>query len=431
MAAADDSPIKKAGKPTGWPRPASKVGASIGLNKARMGILIVLAFAGIFGGYFAGRYLRPAQPPATTPAASQPAATEPVQPAAQPVQPAQAKPAGDGLPDRYEQQLPRNIVVERDGVLTRLALPEPGKSLDVGGAPALEAAKPAEAAPQQPETPVKTAPVQPKPAPKEVASAPAAKMLRAIEAYDRDHKDLADAPTWRKNAVAVKWSSKPKVVIVIDDLGLDRPHTRRTITLPGPLTLSFLAYADELATQAGKGKAAGHELMLHVPMEPGAGNVDPGPNVLLTGMPTDELLKSVRWNLDQLTGYVGVNNHMGSRFTSDADGMKVVAAELKKRGLLFLDSLTSGRSVAHDAARDAGIPFAIRNVFLDHEDDEAAIRRQLAQVERVARETGLAIAIGHPREKTLNVLEGWLKSLDGKGLQLVPISAVARIQGGQ
>ena len=199
------------------------------------------------------------------------------------------------------------------------------------------------------------------------------------------------------------------------------------MALPGPLTLSFLAYADDLAHQTQNAHAAGHELMLHVPMEPGAGNIDPGPNVLLTGMSKDELLKSLRWNLDQMQGYVGINNHMGSRFTADSDAMQIVVGELRRRGLLFLDSVTSGKSVAHNMARDAGIPFAIRNVFLDHDDDEAAIRRQLNQVERIARQTGLAIAIGHPREKTLNVLDTWLKSVAGKGFQLVPVSAVARV----
>lgn len=416
------------GKPTGWPRPAPKLAKSLGLNKIRMGILIGLALGGIFGGYLLGRYVNPAPPPAPpAPAQSQAPAAAPAPAPAAPIAdqnaaqaPVKSEPNGDT--HFYEQRLPRDIVVEKEGVITRTALPEPGKSLDTGGADvtAPEPAKPAAAKDD-------TKPTQPKPAPKETASLPPAHLVRAIPDYDSHHSGTADAPAWRKNAVAVAWSDKPKIVIVIDDLGLDRPRTRRTIALPGPLTLSFLAYAEELPSQTAKGRAAGHELMMHVPMEPGAGNVDPGPNVLLTGMPSDEVLKSLKWNLDQMHGYVGINNHMGSKFTSDKDGMQVVVKELKKRGLLFLDSLTSGHSVAHDVARDAGIPFAIRNVFLDHDDDEAAIKRQLAQVERVSRETGLAIAIGHPREKTLNVLEAWLKTLDRKGFQLVPISSVVRV----
>jgi polysaccharide deacetylase 2 family uncharacterized protein YibQ len=239
--------------------------------------------------------------------------------------------------------------------------------------------------------------------------------------------DAAALPAWQRFAVPASLDTRPKIVIVMDDLGLDRRRTRRTWQLPGPLTLSFMAYAEDLDDQTKSAKKAGHELMLHVPMEPSSATIDPGPNVLLSGMAKTELKKNIAWNLDQVSGYVGINNHMGSRFTADTDGMRTVADVLKQRGLLFLDSVTAGNTVAHDVARDAGIPFAVRNVFIDHEDDVKAIERQLRRVEEVARETGLAVAIGHPREHTLAVLKPWLKSLDAAGFQLVPISAVARI----
>ena len=424
-----DDTDKNFKKPTGWPRPGPKIGKPFGLNRLRMGILIGLALGGTFGGYYVGRFVRPAPPPATVAADQKPA----------PVGIAGTA-TDNGQPHAYEQQLPRNIVVEQNGVLVRLALPEPGKTLDFGVNDTPDEAKPevaknpaspaaVEPATDQPPAGMASSSTGGKPTaksapPLEVASRPAARLVRAIEQTQTG----ADAPPpWLRYVMPVTWSDKPKIVIVIDDLGLDRPRTRRTMALPGPLTLSFLAYADDLAQQTQKAHAAGHELMLHVPMEPGAGNIDPGPNVLLSGMSKDELLKSLRWNLDQMQGYVGINNHMGSRFTADSDAMQIVVGELRQRGLLFLDSVTSGKSVAHNIARDAGIPFAIRNVFLDHDDDEAAIRRQLNQVERIARQTGLAIAIGHPREKTLNVLDTWLKSVAGKGFQLVPVSSVARV----
>jgi len=140
------------------------------------------------------------------------------------------------------------------------------------------------------------------------------------------------------------------------------------------------------------------------------------------------LLKSINWNLDQTDKVVGINNHMGSRFTSDLEGMQTVTEVLNERGLLFLDSVTSGSSVAHTAAEDAGIPFAVRNVFLDHEDDLASIKRQLRATESVAKRTGVAIAIGHPRDKTLEALGEWLPTLSERGFQLVPISAVVKIK---
>jgi len=147
-------------------------------------------------------------------------------------------------------------------------------------------------------------------------------------------------------------------------------------------------------------------------------------------MPESELIKNINWNLDQMSGYVGINNHMGSRFTADREGMTTVIKALKKRGYLFLDSVTSSKSVAHDTARDGGIPFAVRNVFLDHDDDLDEIRNQLRHTEQIAKRTGLAIAIGHPRDKTIEALKTWLPTLEKKGFQLVPISAVVRIAPG-
>ena len=237
----------------------------------------------------------------------------------------------------------------------------------------------------------------------------------------------ATLPAWQRYALPVHLNGMPKIVVVMDDLGLDRRRTRETVALSGPLTLSFMAYAEDLGQQTGKARAEGHELMLHVPMEPGSTAINPGPNVLLSGMPADELRKNIAWNLDQVSGYVGINNHMGSRFTADTESMRVVIATLKARGYLFLDSVTSSRSVAHDEARDGGIPFAVRNVFLDHEDDLDAIRQQLRHTEQIARKTGLAIAIGHPRDNTVVALKEWLPSLKEKGFQLVPISAVVRV----
>ncbi|MFQ5764594.1 MAG: divergent polysaccharide deacetylase family protein [Rhodospirillales bacterium] len=242
-------------------------------------------------------------------------------------------------------------------------------------------------------------------------------------------RDTGDLPAWRRHAVQVALAEgRPKIAIVIDDLGIDKPRTARTIRLRGPLTLSFLTYASGLGEQTRAARAAGHELLMHIPMEPGSPDVDPGPNVLLTGVPRDELLASLRWNLDQFQGYVGVNNHMGSRFTADLPGMVVVMEEMRKRELLFLDSITAGRSVGRQAARRVGVPFAVRNVFLDDKDDVRGISQRLAEVERLAKKTGVAVAIGHPRESTLRALGPWLDGIETKGFQLVPVSAVIRIR---
>ena len=217
---------------------------------------------------------------------------------------------------------------------------------------------------------------------------------------------------------------KPRIAIVIDDMGVDQRRSGQAMTLPGKVTLSFLPYARKLREQATEAAANGHEVMLHVAMEPESPEADPGPNVLLSGVPKDELLANLRWNLDQMSGYQGINNHMGSRFTRDLTGMRVVMAELKARGLFFLDSVTSRDSVGARTAREAGVPYATRDIFIDHKDEEAFVRKQLAKIETRARKHGIAIAIAHPRDITIRVLKAWLPKVQEMGFELVGVSEV-------
>ena len=232
------------------------------------------------------------------------------------------------------------------------------------------------------------------------------------------------APAWKRNAVpSVADKTKPRVVVIIDDMGLDRKHTRAAMDLPGPLTFAFLPYADDLKKQTEMAKSKGHELMVHVPMEPMNQGLNAGPEVLKTSSSPEEFAKTLNDGLNAFEGYVGINNHMGSRMTQDHIGMKRVMTELKKRGLLFVDSKTISTSVAEDEARAAGIPYAARDVFLDHEETSLAVHGALDKLEREALKTGLAIAIGHPKEETINALRSWLPTLEAKGITLIPISA--------
>jgi hypothetical protein len=240
-------------------------------------------------------------------------------------------------------------------------------------------------------------------------------------------------PAWvRYSVTAPARDARPWIAVVIDDLGVDKRRTDRTIALSGPLTLSFLAYATDLPRQAEAARKAGHELLVHVPMqplEPLARGLDTGPNDLEVGMSRAEILQRLRWDLARFDGYVGINNHMGSRFTSDRDSMRPVVEELRERGLLFLDSRTVARSSALDLAREYGVPHAGRDVFLDNELSSPAITTQLAELERVARHSGMAIGIGHPHDETLDALQRWLRELSSKGMQLVPVSAIVRERG--
>jgi uncharacterized protein len=216
---------------------------------------------------------------------------------------------------------------------------------------------------------------------------------------------------------------------VIDDVGLDRPHSKRAWELPGPLTMSFLPYAKDLREQAKAARAHGHELMLHLPMEPN-GRADPGPNALLVSLSDNELRQRVNSALDSFDGYVGVNNHMGSRFTAFKPGMETTLRLFKARGLLFLDSRTTADSVGDQLAQELGVPSVARNVFLDDDESVDAVRRKLAETEAVARRQGFVVAIGHPHPATLQALSEWLPGLSAKGLVLAPLSAALRKRNG-
>ena len=234
-------------------------------------------------------------------------------------------------------------------------------------------------------------------------------------------------PAWLRYAVMVPPPGKrPLVAVVIDDLGLDRPRTAEVVRLRGPLTLSFMTYAKELGQQTDWARRAGHELFLHVPMEAVDRHADPGPHGLFTSQSRDEILEQLRWGLGRFDGFVGINNHMGSRFTSDPHSMAPVMEELRTRGLVFLNSRTSPASAGIRLAIADGLPHAARDVFLDDDQTPAAIARHLARIEQVARQRGSAIAIGHPHDATIAALKAWLPQVDSKGLALVPVSAVVR-----
>ncbi|OSQ31037.1 divergent polysaccharide deacetylase family protein [Thalassospira sp. MCCC 1A03138] len=234
-------------------------------------------------------------------------------------------------------------------------------------------------------------------------------------------------PPWQKfAALTPDTGTAPVIAIVIDDAGLDQPRTARTIELPGPVTISYLPYARDLQRQVNAARGRGHEVMLHMPMEPSSASVDPGPHALRTGFDRDKILGEMTWMLDRFDGYVGVNNHMGSKFTSDPERMQVVMEVMKSRGLLFLDSKTSAKSVGFSMARQYDVPALERDVFIDDADDATKIAEMLARTEKVATNQGFAIAIGHPRDLTLEALQKWIPAIQAKGFVLVPVTDILR-----
>ena len=299
------------------------------------------------------------------------------------------------------------------------------------------------------------APAKPKPAPQivEPAPPPHAKPLgeEAKVATQATAKPPAPAPApaaqvatiapppvnagadaaWLKNAVAFSVpQGKPVIAVVLDDVGVARNHAELAIDLPGVITLSFMTYADGVADMAARARAKGHELLLHVPMEPLGHEIDAGPHVLTVGASESDLLQRLTWGLDRFPGYIGINNHMGSRFTQDERGMSVVLAELKRRNLLFLDSRTIGNTVGDKLATRMGVAHVMRDVFLDNEMDQAAVIKQLMQAERIAASKGQAIAIGHPHPATIAAIRAWMPKAQARGFVIVPLSAVAKLRLG-
>jgi hypothetical protein len=218
----------------------------------------------------------------------------------------------------------------------------------------------------------------------------------------------------------------PLVAIIIDDIGYDRHLVTRFLNLHVPLTLSLLPYSPFGRQIANDAQGNGYEIMLHLPMEPNEyPRVDPGPGALFGSMSADELIGELNSDLDQIPGVSGVNNHMGSRLTTSPEHMRQIFSILKKRRLFYVDSRTSAETVARLSAEMLQVPFAERDIFIDHVDDPNFIRAQLGRLIKRARRQGYAIGIGHPHENTYQVLKEMLPKLR-KEAQLVPASMVVQ-----
>jgi polysaccharide deacetylase 2 family uncharacterized protein YibQ len=219
---------------------------------------------------------------------------------------------------------------------------------------------------------------------------------------------------------------KPLVAIIIDDLGYDHAMAERFLSLNADLTFSMLPYGPFSRRIADEARSKGRELMLHLPMEPDEyPRIDPGPGALLDRMRPDELIAQLKSDLDQVPGLKGVNNHMGSRMTASPKRMRQVFSILKKRGLYFVDSRTTVETVAPQSARLLHVPFAQRDIFIDHLDEPAFIHKQLKQLLKRAYRQGYAVGIAHPHANTIEALDQFLPRLK-KEVDIVPASMVVR-----
>lgn len=237
----------------------------------------------------------------------------------------------------------------------------------------------------------------------------------------------AESQAEKKSRVILEKISveKPLIAIVIDDMGINRKRTKDIITLEAPLTSSFLTYGNNLAEFAADAKKAGHEIMIHAPMEPKV-KANLAPDTLMVSMDKAEIEKNFESMLEKFNHIPvdGINNHMGSRYTEDKEKLGVVMGILQQHQMFFLDSKTTASSKGKELAEEDGVDYAARDVFLDNENDYAYITAQLGVAEKLAARKGFAIAICHPKSQTFLALKDWLKTLDGKNVKLVHVREI-------
>ncbi|MCA0422362.1 MAG: divergent polysaccharide deacetylase family protein [Proteobacteria bacterium] len=227
------------------------------------------------------------------------------------------------------------------------------------------------------------------------------------------------------DAAAAK--GKPMIAVMITGLGIAQGSTGEAIgKLPPDVSLAFAPYGTELEKQTQRAREDGHEVLLQVPMEPFDYPAnDPGPQTLLAEAPETNTMDRLHWLMSRFQGYVGLTNFMGARFTASQKALKPVLDEASKRGLLVVDDGSSARSQMVAAAASAGVPAARGSTVLDSIDKATDLDTALTRAEASARSNGQALVVAPALPLPLERIGRWLRSLDQKGIVLVPVSALA------
>jgi hypothetical protein len=222
-------------------------------------------------------------------------------------------------------------------------------------------------------------------------------------------------------------AQEPRIAVVFDDLGYTMDGlAAELLRLPVRLTFAVLPGLPETEAFARAARARGHDVILHIPMEPmDPRRHDPGRDALLVDLEPEENLRRLRTHLDGFSGYCGVSNHMGSRFTSQPELMELVLGEIRRKGggLFFLDSSTTPYSVVGSAARSQGLAHLRNNVFLDGGDEgPESARVRTDRVAEIARREGQAVAIGHVHRETVDAVAAAIERWHHEGIRLVGVS---------
>jgi polysaccharide deacetylase 2 family uncharacterized protein YibQ len=228
----------------------------------------------------------------------------------------------------------------------------------------------------------------------------------------------------RNNAEA---NDTPRIAIIVTGLGIGGKTTAAAVAkLPGSVTLAFIPYASGLDTLAGTARAAGHELLLQVPMEPlDYPDNDPGPQTLLTSLPPDQNIDRLQWAMSRMQGYVGIMNYMGARYTATEASIAPVLKETGKRGLIYFDDAASARSMTAQFAGANNLAYAKADAVIDAVPTATEIDRVLKRLEGIAKANGTAVGVASALPISIERIAQWAKTVKGAGLTLVPISVAA------
>ncbi|MBU0993733.1 MAG: divergent polysaccharide deacetylase family protein [Proteobacteria bacterium] len=246
-----------------------------------------------------------------------------------------------------------------------------------------------------------------------------------FEIYTKEEPDYhppATLPVKPKNSHVL-----PFVSIIIDDLGYDYHLATGFLELNTDLTFSILPHSPHGTEIAELAHQKNVEIMLHLPMEPfNYPKADPGPGTLFESMSPDKLIDQLTANLDSIPYIKGVNNHMGSKISTNEPQIHQIFSILKKRNLFFIDSRTTNKTICQPAARLFQIPFAQRNIFLDNRQDAVEVQKQIFKLVKMAESKGEVVGIGHAYQITLDVLRELLPWMKQK-VTIVPASKIAHL----
>lgn len=235
---------------------------------------------------------------------------------------------------------------------------------------------------------------------------------------DKPDKDI-------KKEKTVTRSHHGKLAIIIDDCGYDVDLVQRLVNLHAPFSFAIIPYRDYSSDSLHVINGGGQVAMLHLPMEPmDASAMSEGKSTVLTSMDDKRIMQLTGEMIKSLPGISGVNNHQGSKATSDERTMRVVLKEIKRQGLFFVDSNTYAKSLGDKLAADMGVPTGRNNIFLDNSTNEDEIIKKIWQAAAIADKYGSAIAICHARPHTVNAWEQVMGEVKASGLQLVPVTEV-------